>query len=386
MVHWGAMTDQSPVVFFSAAEVSGDTHAANLIRALTAARPDVRCVGIGGPRMAAAGCELIEETVGDAAMLFDPLAKIPYYRRLIRRVADEVARRRPAAMVPVDSPGLNWHMAAAAKRRRVPVMYYIAPQVWAWAPWRIRKVRRWIDHVACILPFEPDYFRRRGVAATFVGHPLFDHVTGRTEGYPAPPSDGAWRIALLPGSRAGEIRRHAAALVAAAERIGRRFPAARFTLCAGDERVAAWLGEQVGRPLETAVGRTAEVMAASHLALAASGTVTLEAAALGLPMVVFYRTHRLLGALAGRWLVRTRYYALVNILADRPLVDELIPWYGDPAVLADAACEALDHPDRLVETSAALTALAGTLRRPDGRTASEAAAELVLNTMRQGIG
>ncbi|MFW6146677.1 MAG: lipid-A-disaccharide synthase [Planctomycetota bacterium] len=375
------MKAHSPVVFFSAAEVSGDTHAANLIRALRSARPDAACVGVGGPRMAEAGCELIEDCVGDAAMLFDPLRRIPYYRRLIRRVADEVARRKPAVMVPVDSPGLNWHMAAAAKRRGVPVMYYIAPQVWAWAPWRIRKVRRWIDHVACILPFEQDYFRRRGVSATFVGHPLFDHIGPRTQDYPAPPSDGAWRIALLPGSRAGEVRRHAAGVVAAAERIGRRYPKAAFTLCAGDERVAAWLREQVGEPLEMAVGRTSEVMAASHLALAASGTVTLEAAHLGLPMVIFYRTSRLLGILAGSWLIRTSYYALVNILAGRPLVDEFIPWFGDPAPLADAALRALDDPDRLLETSAALATLADTLRPPDARTASDAAAELVLNTM-----
>jgi len=159
-------SSQAPTIFLTAGEASGDAHAANLIIALSERLPSARFVGVGGPRMAAAGCELLEDIVASASMFLDNLVKVFYYRRVIHRLADAMAKRRAAVLVPTDSPGLNWHMAAAARRLGVPVMYYIAPQVWAWAPWRVKKLRRLTDHVACILPFEPDYFHQRGVEAT----------------------------------------------------------------------------------------------------------------------------------------------------------------------------------------------------------------------------
>ena len=118
---------ETPTIFLTAAEASGDTHAANLIRALKAVLPGARFVGVGGPRMAAAGCELIEDIIASAGMVFDWIHKIPYYIRIVRRVEEEIRRRQPAVLVPVDSPGLNWHMVAAARKHSVPVMYFIAP-------------------------------------------------------------------------------------------------------------------------------------------------------------------------------------------------------------------------------------------------------------------
>ena len=373
---------EAPIIYLTAAEASGDMHAANLIRALQAKLPDARFAGVGGPRMADAGCELLEDIIANAGMLLDVIHTIPYYRRIIRQVTSEIGRLHPSVLVPVDSPGLNWHMAAGARKHGVPVMYYIAPQVWAWAPWRIHKVRRRTDHVACLLPFEQEYFRSRGVNATFVGHPMFDHMPPRTGSYPPPPTDGAWRVALLPGSRSKEIHRHAPAMVEAAGQIRRQFPKAEFTFTVVDPRCADLVGEAVGSSLPVVTGDTCSVLADSHFALATSGTVTLEAAYLGVPMVTFYWVSPLGHALMSWWLTRTRYYSLVNIVAGREMVPELIPWYGNPGRLAEAVVGQLRQPEHLAETSAALIELAETLRSTGSQSASAATADLVIQTMR----
>jgi len=373
---------EAPIIYLTAAEASGDMHAANLIRALRAKLPNARFAGVGGPLMAEAGCELLEDIIANAGMLLDVIHSIPYYRRIISRVTNEIGRLKPSVLVPVDSPGLNWHMAAAARRHGVPVMYYIAPQVWAWGAWRIHKVRRRTDHVACLLPFEQEYFRSRGVNATFVGHPLFDHMPPRTGSYPSAPTDGAWRIALLPGSRSKEIHRHAPAMVEAAGQIRRQFPKAEFTFTVSDPRCADLVGEAAGSSLPIVTGDTCSVLADSHFALATSGTVTLEAAYLGLPMVTFYWVSRLGHALLSWWVMRTEYYSLVNIVAGREMVPELIPWFGDPGRLADAVVAQLRRPEQLARTSTDLIALAETLRSTGNQSASAAAADLVIQTMR----
>ena len=377
------MSATQPIIFLTAAEASGDTHAANLITVLARRLPSARFIGVGGPRMAAAGCELLEDVTAHASMLLGPLTKIPYFRRVIAQVDQAMAQTPPDVLVPVDSPALNWHMASAARRRGVPVMYYVAPQVWAWGPWRVRKVRRLTDHVACLLPFEPEYFRQRGVPATFVGHPLFDHVPPREPAPVQPPADDAWRIILLPGSRPGEIRNHAAAMVRTAELIRARHPRAEFTICVENDRAAGQVAELAGTSLPIVAGRTHEIMARSHFAIAKSGTVTLETAYFGLPMVVVYRASRLAYNLVRWWLFRTKYLSAVNIVAGREMVPELMPWGGNVDELANAALRQLENPQALLAKSSELLALADTLRPPTGQSPSEGTAELVLRTMKQ---
>ena len=376
------MSDR-PIIFITAAEASGDAHAAGLIAALGRRLPGARFVGIGGPAMAAAGCELLAEPVRRAAMTTGPFTQLGYFWKLLRRVKRAIKDVRPAVLVPVDSPALNWHLAKAARRRNVPVVYYVAPQVWAWAPWRVRKLRRLTDAVACILPFEEDYLRRRGVNAHFVGHPLFDELP------PADPRDldeaartGRWRIALLPGSREGEIKRHAPALAEVMDRLRRRRPEAEFTLTAGSDAVAEMIRRHARRDdLPLAVGDTPAVLARSHFAVVASGTVTLEVAHFGVPMIVFYHVPKWQYRLAGRWIVRTPHLSLVNVLAERQLVPELMPWYGDAAVLADAAEEMLDDLPRLKRTRSELLELVAPLHRQAA--AADGVAELVVKTMNQ---
>ena len=377
----------SPTILITAAEASGDAHAAGLIAALRRHLPDARFVGIGGPAMAAAGCELLAEPVARAAMTTGVLRHLRYFHGIVRRMRRAIKDLRPDVHVPVDSPALNWHLAKAARKCGTPVIYYIAPQVWAWAPWRVAKMRRLTDAVACILPFEEKYLRERGVNAHFVGHPLFDHLS------PADPPDlaeaaesGQWRIALLPGSRPGEIARHAKALAAVMDRLARRWPGAQFSFTAIDESSAGLIRQCAARddlPIE--VGVTEEVLARSHFAIAASGTVTLEVAHFGAPMVIFYRVAKWPYRLLGRWLIRTPYLSLVNILAGRELVPELMPWYGDAGALADAAEGMLADAPALKRIREELLELVRPLRAA-GASAADNAAELVIKTMGGGQG
>ncbi len=372
----------APAVLITAADVSGDAHAARLIHALRRRWPEARFVGLGGRHMAQAGCELLADTTSRSSMLGHSLRHVGHFWRLIRRVRRAMDELRPAVHVPVDSPAMNWHLARAARRRGIPVVYYICPQVWAWAPWRVRKLRRLTNAVACILPFEPDYLRPRGVNAHYVGHPLFDELA------PANPPDlaaartGQWQITLLPGSRPGEIAHHAPALAVVRDRLAGRFPHAHFTFTALDERAAEAVRAATGRrELSIAVARTPAVLARSHFAVAASGTVTLEIAHFGVPMVVFYRASRLGYHLLARWLIRTPYLSLVNILAGRELVPELMPWFGDADALVGAAEKMLADLDRLRQTSQALQALVRPLRAPAGTSAADNTAELITSTI-----
>ncbi len=377
-----------PIIFLSAAEASGDSHASSLVTALRSRLPSARFIGAGGAKMAAAGCEILVDMTAQASMLGGPLLKLGYYYRNIRRLQQAVRRLRPDVVVPVDSPALNWHVAKAARRVGAPVMYYVAPQVWAWAPWRIGKLRRLTDHVACLLPFEQEYFRSRDVAATFVGHPLFDHLPPRPRQLPdlaAAWQSGKWRVALLPGSRPAEIRHHAQALAAVAQAVRGRWPQAQCTLTAPSDEAAELVAAAAGQGgCEIAVGRTAEVLGRSHFAVAASGTVTLEAAYYGVPMVIVYRVARVGYNLVGRWLIRTPHLSLVNILAGEKLVPELMPWHGDTQQLVDAALGAMSDVGALAETRRRLLAITEPLHSQPTST-SQRVADLVIELLeRQG--
>lgn len=381
------MSDR-PTIFITAADVSGDVHAAGLIDQLRRRLPEARCVGIGGQAMAQAGCELLDEPVRRASMTTGAFAHLWYFHKLIRRTRRAMDQARPDVHVPVDSPALNWHLARAARKIGTPVMYYIAPQVWAWARWRVRRLARLTDAVACILPFEVGYLRPRGVNAHFVGHPLFDRLPQ------ADPPDldqaaagGNWRIALLPGSREGEIRSHAPALAAVARRLARRWPRAELAFTAFGASAAETIRQACpGNDLPIEVGNTSQVLARSHFAVAASGTVTIQAAHFGVPMVIFYRVSKWPYRLLGRWLIRTPFLSLVNILAGKRLVPELMPWYGDADALGEAAEAMLDDLPALKRTREELLGLVVPLRAAPPATAAGNAAEMVIATMNRARG
>lgn len=378
------MTGQPPTIFLSAAEPSGDEHAAGLIRAIRQRLPNARLIGVGGQEMADAGCEIIIDLVTQATMAGAVLPRLVYWTRTIRKIKREIQRIRPDLHVPVDSPMLNWHLAAASKQVGTPVMYLIAPQIWAWAPWRIEKLRRLTDRVACILPFEEAHLRQRGVNATYVGHPLFDTLPHPLNPLPDITdawASGDWEIALLPGSRPAEIRHHTPALMHVARAIMRRWRHAKCTLpvrtpaCAVDAHRAC-----DDTDVHIVVGRARQVLARSHFAVAGSGTVTLEAANFGVPMVVFYHITRRM-KMVGKAFVCTNRFSLVNILAGRSIVPEVIPWHGDPAQIETIVMDVLDDLGFLLEARENLLKIVEPLRLPAPQTAAGNAADMVVEML-----
>jgi len=379
-----------PTIFLSAAEISGDEHAARLLESLRKRIPDARFVGVAGEMMAATGCEVVADLTRRASMLGGPLLKLGYYIRTLRRLKRTIRRIRPDVHVPVDSPALNWHLAAAAKKCGASVVYYIAPQVWAWAPWRVRKLKRLTDRVACILPFEQKYLRERGVAAEYVGHPLFDTLDPR--GGPLPDLsdawlEGNWRVALLPGSRPAEINNHAEALLEVARAIRRRWANAECTFAARTEPLAETIRHACAareeNGIDVTVARTREVLAKAHFAVAVSGTITLEAAHFGVPMVIFYRVSRLAYGLLGKRLIRTPHLSLVNILAGRKIVPEMMPWFGSVGKLTRMVLEVMDDVGYLHEARDELLKLVAPLELPDRSKACDNAADLIVNILRR---
>jgi lipid-A-disaccharide synthase len=309
-------------LFFSVGEPSGDLHGSNLIRDLHARRPDIECVGYGGPRMAAAGCELHFDLTSLAVMW---IGRVLLNLRAFFKLRDQAKayfdRQRPDAVVLIDFPGFNWHIAAAAKERGIPVFYYGVPQLWAWAPWRVRKMRRTVDHALCKLPFEETWLRERGVNATFVGHPYFDEMQRQVldDEFLAQQRRLPGRlVTLLPGSRTQEVTSNLPAFLKAAALIRQQAPDIRFAIAAFNERLAGLSQKLVagsGLDIPIYVGRTPELIHLADCCLACSGSVSLELLWHEKPTVIHYKASPLLYAI-GRYLAMTvRYVTLVNILA-----------------------------------------------------------------------
>jgi lipid-A-disaccharide synthase len=339
-------------VFVSANDPSADVHCAGLIDALKRQGEDFEFAGIGGPKMAAAGCELLESTVGRAVMIYKAFAQVGYYYGLLRRVR-RFLREHPADLVIVcDSPSFNFHVANAAKQAGIRTLFYVAPQLWAWGGWRIRKLRRCCDKLCCLLPFEESWFRQRGVDATFVGNPLLDKLpqdlSSHRKGYAGFDPQRA-RIALMPGSRVAEIESLWRPMQEIALRLKQKYAEMRFTAVAPTPERQAMLRERqmTGFSCDYSVDSVTETAKAADFSLVASGSATLEVASAGCPMVVMYQSSRLLWRLVGWWLIRARYLALVNLLADRELVPEFMPYFAsiDPIV---------DRVDTYLQDTAAL--------------------------------
>lgn len=339
-------------IFISAAELSGDRHAAELIEAIRDERPSTLFLGVAGPAMQAAGCEVLEDFTTRATMLVGAVRLAGHAYKLVRQIGRLVREQRPDLAILVDSPALHLPMARHIRAAGCPVLYYIAPQLWAWAPWRIRKVRRRVDRMAVILPFEEDYFRQRGVDARFVGHPLIAQLRGEN---PSPETVerfgrlGRPLIACLPGSRRHVIEEVLPGQIAVARAIAGAHPGAGFVFSAADQAGAnvirsALAGERFSRTVEVKGNR--HVLAAADFALCASGTATLEVAWHGVPMVVMYNGSKWGYRLVGRWLITTPHLSLVNILAGRRIVPEFMPYYTSVQPIIDEALAILKSPKR----------------------------------------
>jgi len=327
-------------VFLSAGEPSGDHHAAVLVRELRAQRPDVECVGLGGPCLEAAGCRLVADLTRLAVMWFlRVILSIHRFVDLARRAERSFLDARPDVCVLVDFPGFHWWLAWRAKRHGIPVVFYCPPQIWAWASWRSAKMRRLVDHVLSALPFEHDWFEARHIPSTLVGHPFFDEC--ELAGHPGGGGGGDRpHVLLLPGSRGQEIDANLGSILAAAVAVRRRVPEARFSLAALHERHAAQAREAIAGSAElrdlgidVSAGRARELIATADAAIAVSGSVSLELLAARVPTVIVYR----IGGFAyvvQSFFRHARFITLVNLLACRepiaPVQPTLLPPWGVP--------------------------------------------------------
>lgn len=371
-----------PRILIVAGEASGDLHGASLAEALRRLQPRLSLEGMGGQKMGAAGVTLLADA-GETAVvgLTELWEKRRALRDALRLLREHLRVVRPALLICIDFPDFNLLLARTANRLGIPVCYFISPQVWAWRRGRIRTIRRLVRKMLVLFPFEEALYRTAGVDVSFVGHPLLDmlaEVPSREACRSALGVEGAGPVlGLLPGSRQAEIRRHLPLLLRAAARVRTGHPDLRVVLglAPGADRQAVEAEiTAVPVPVQMVQGRAHEVMRAADLLLAVSGTVTLEAAILGTPMVITYRVGMLSGLL-GRLLIRVRFIGLPNLVAGEGIVPELIQSTATPEGLATAALEILASPARQARMRAALEDVRARLGKPG---AAERAAREVL--------
>ena len=368
-------------LFISAGEPSGDLHGANLIRALQARRPGIAFDGFGGERMTEAGCNLLYPLSQRATFGFLPaLRSVPFHAGLLERTCRFLRDHRPDALVMIDYPGFHWHLARRARELGIPVVYFIAPQLWAWGSWRVAKMRRSISRVLCTLPFEAKWYQQRFVPAEYVGHPYWDELFAQ-ELDPLFLAEQQSRpgevVALLPGSRRQEIENNVPVLLRAAERVHARRPDVRFLVAClrpDQARRVRELARGSHLPLEVHDGRTPEIIELSHSCMAVSGSVSLELLFRAKPTVVVYKMNR--GGMVLSWLFqKCRYISLPNLLAGKPLFPEfltsgcpadqmaehIVGWLNDEAAYAKLCSELEGLRDRLAIPGACERAAEGVL-------------------------
>ena len=315
-------------VLISAGEASGDLYAASLVETLRNRNPDIDFFGCAGPRMQRAGVRVIVDAARLAVVgLVEVVLHIPRIWREYRKLLRAAAEQRPDLAILTDSPDFHLRLVRRLKKLQIPVIYLVAPQVWAWRKGRLAGMRKTIDRLLCIFPFEQEFFVSNGIHAVYIGHPLTRLIqpsASRAElrkRYGVP--EGVPLIALLPGSREGEVARHLPILIKTADRISKAGPgpAPKFFLAVPP---GLNLKEPIfGSSIQLLVGQTWDILACADLALAASGTVTIEACLLGTPLVTFYRVNKLSWWM-GKHFVKVPFYSMVNLVAGRKIVAEFI--------------------------------------------------------------
>ena len=346
-----AALNQKSVVII-AGETSGDLHGAQLVRAMKKKDPSLFFSGIGGPELKTAGVEILmnaaELSVVGITEVFSKMSKVV---KGISSVKNVLSERRPGLIILIDFPDFNLHIATIAKKHGVPVLYYISPQIWAWRSGRIRKIEKNVDHMAVILPFEKDFYRSHNVPATFVGHPLLDSYSPLPDDPLKDATDSIPVVGLLPGSRYSEIERNLPFMLAAASVLQNRFKNICFMISIAPS-ISKEKIESFVKPykktccIELISGSVVEIFKKSRLIVAASGTVTLETAIYGVPMVIMYKISPI-SYMLGQALVNVEHIGLVNIIANERIVPELIQGDATPAKIAETVGDILYDPKEL---------------------------------------
>ncbi len=375
-------------IFLSAGEASGDLHGAHLVRAIRRIRPEVHMNCMGGPLLEGAGARVIVHN-GDIAVvgLFEVLGHVKSIYRAYLRIRSHLIEERPDLVVLIDFPDFNFFLGRLAKRVGLRVFYYISPQVWAWRMGRVRAMKRFVSGMAVILPFEPPFYARYGMRVSYVGHPLLDalgNVPSREEAcgkYRA--TDARWTVGLLPGSRRSEIELVLPVLLETVAVIRQRLNGVRFLLPVAPSLERSLLQGRLaesGLPIRMVSGDTYGVIRACDLLITVSGTVTLEAAVLGTPMIITNRVSWLTCTL-GRHLIRVPFVGLPNLIAGRLIVPEYLQEEARPEVIAEKAIHLLTHSMDLEKQRSELEAIRSELGRPG---AADRVARMVLEQMDMG--
>ena len=372
--------NSSSSIVIVAGETSGDLHGAKLVNALQVRADGLQFQGVGGPALRRAGVHILVDAAALSVVgLTEVVAKLPAILNGLNTVKRNLRRQKPDLLILIDFPDFNLRLAAAAKKLGIRVLYYISPQIWAWRPGRVKRIARLVDHMAVILPFEEKFYKNHQVPVTFIGHPLLDQ--------PLPASDEADTktngrppvVGLLPGSRENEIVRHVPVMLDTAAILKARFPGLRFLISHAPsvrrEQLELLVHKNsVDIDLEIFSNPVEEMFQHCRMLIAASGTVTLQAAIFGMPMVIIYKVSNL-SYLLGRALVRVRNIGLVNLIAEKEIVPELIQYNATPINIADAVSEILSDSARRQRMQAELIKVKDRLGEPG---ASERLADIAL--------
>lgn len=368
----------TPEILISAGEPSGEMYAARLALALRG-RTAARIFGLGGVHMRAAGCELLADCAQVSVVgISEVIRRLPEVWRIYRLLADEAARRKPALAILVDFPDFNLRLARRLHAQGTRLVYFISPQVWAWRPHRVHLIKRLVERVLCIFPFEEDFYRRAGVPVDYVGHPLVDTVQSRSTraGFAAQFGLDSSRpiVGLLPGSRPSEV----------AHNLPTMLDASRLLWDRGTRQFALAVAPNIGEkhfahfarpdfPVTLVPEGAYDVLAHSDCSIVSSGTATVEAALLDAPMVVVYKVSGPTAFIARR-LVRTPFFAMANLIAGRRVVPELIQDDFTPDAVAREAARLLESPNARDEMRAGLANVRARLGKPG---AIERAAQII---------
>ena len=369
-----------------AGEMSGDTRSVELMHALRAMEPDLVFVGAGGPHMQALASDPYDNWIATAGVvgLWDVLKRYGYFRQKFHAMIQDIARVRPDAVILVDYPGFNLRLARALRARfpTLRIIYYVSPQVWAWNRRRIPKMAKWLDLMLCIFPFEKPLYEQSGLRTEFVGHPIVEQL--RDQILSAPPRE-AGLIGLFPGSREREVKRIFPAMAGAAAIISKSRLDITFEVAAASPSHVAMIEQAAaaaGVKITVGVGISQDLMQRATAGIVCSGTATLEAACLGLPYCLIYKTAWLTYEV-GRRLVTIQHLGIVNILAGRPVVREFIQGSATPAGLADEILRLLNVPGATRQLSAELQSVVEQL---GGDGAAQRAALAVLEVLNHDRG
>jgi len=346
-------------IFISAGETSGDIHGSNLIREIHKKNPSTKIHGLGRNRMVEAGMNCIHDMSSRSVMWLHTLKKIPELWNIFKDCTRFFDEGKPELVILLDYAGFNFYLAKAAKRRDIPVMYYISPQLWAHGPWRVKKIRKLVDRMVVIYPFEETFYAGEGVSVKYVGHPLFDELNTRDidEVLVGKMKEGESRaiVSLLPGSRKQEIRRMLPVLLKTATAIHEKIPSVKFLLSCSNIRnlelidgiTKSFTSANSNKDLsiEIVTEKISEVIKASSLCITSSGTVVLEIANYHVPMVICYRVSPF-SYFVARPFMTTPYICLVNAIAQKIVVPEKLMYRDDYKWLASRATELLLNEEK----------------------------------------